>query len=143
MKRFTQLYPWAVLGVCILGLVSTRSEAGDTAGVQSAAAKIATVKLDLRDDTLPVVDGKGIRFHRLSTADGLSQTRVAQILQDDQGFLWFGTQYGLNRFDGYQFKVFAHDPEQPNSLGGVLHHGTLQRPFGNPLGWMRSISRSL
>jgi ligand-binding sensor domain-containing protein/signal transduction histidine kinase len=68
---------------------------------------------------LPVVDRTDLRFVRLSTDDGLSQTRVAQIVQDDRGFLWFGTQFGLNRFDGYKFKVFAHDPRQPDSLAGV------------------------
>ena len=68
---------------------------------------------------LPVVDGRDIRFARISTADGLSQTRVAQITQDNRGFIWFGTQYGLNRYDGYKFRVFAHDPQQPNSLGGT------------------------
>ena len=41
---------------------------------------------------LPVIDGNDIRFRRLSTATGPSQTRVAQIVQDNQGFLWFGTQ---------------------------------------------------
>ena len=72
-----------------------------------------------RTITLPVVDGKGIRFTRLSTDEGLSQTKVSQILQDDQGFMWFGTQYGLNRYDGYNFKLFVHDPRNPNSLSGV------------------------
>src|SRR5580658_1989708 len=48
---------------------------------------------------LPIVDGKGIRFTRITTADGLSQTRVTQMVQDDQGFMWFGTQYGLDRYD--------------------------------------------
>ena len=70
--------------------------------------------------TLPVVDGKGIRFTRLSTEDGLSQTRVIQIVQDDQGFMWFGSQYGLNRYDGYKFKVFKHEPGRTNSLSGVF-----------------------
>jgi hypothetical protein len=65
-----------------------------------------------------VIDGKGIQFTRLSTEEGLSQTRVAQILQGKRGFMWFGTQYGLNRFDGYKFKVFVHDPRNANSLGG-------------------------
>jgi hypothetical protein len=69
---------------------------------------------------LPVVDGKDIRFTRLSTDDGLSQTRVLQIVQDDQGFMWFGSQYGLNRYDGYKFKVFKHEPGNPNSLSGVF-----------------------
>jgi len=65
---------------------------------------------------LPVTDGEDIRFSHLSTKAGLSQTRVAQIVQDDEGFLWFGTQFGLNRYDGYNFKVFVHDPTRENSL---------------------------
>jgi ligand-binding sensor domain-containing protein/signal transduction histidine kinase len=69
---------------------------------------------------LPVVDGKGLRFTRLSPADGLSHTRVLQIVQDDQGFMWFATANGLNRYDGYKFKVFVHVPQQPNSIGGNL-----------------------
>lgn len=68
---------------------------------------------------LPIVDAHDIRFTRISPADGLSQTRVAQIVQDDLGFIWFGTQYGLNRYDGYRFKVFVHDPRQPGSLSGA------------------------
>lgn len=70
--------------------------------------------------TLPVVEAKDIRFTRLSTDEGLSQTRVIQIVEDDQGFMWFGSQYGLNRYDGYKFKVFKHEPGNPNSLSGVL-----------------------
>jgi PAS domain S-box-containing protein len=73
-----------------------------------------------RTITLPVVDAKGIRFTRLSTDEGLSQTRVIQIVQDDQGFMWFGSQYGLNRYDGYKFKVFKHESGNPNSLSGVF-----------------------
>src|SRR5246127_3072875 len=76
--------------------------------------------VDPRTITLPVVDGKGIRFTRLSKDEGLSQTRVIQIVQDDQGFMWFGSQYGLNRYDGYKFKVFKHEPGNPNSLSGVF-----------------------
>ena len=69
---------------------------------------------------LPVVDGKGLSFTRLSTDEGLSQTRVIQIVQDDQGFMWFGSQYGLNRYDGYTFKVFKHEPGRTSSLSGVF-----------------------
>ena len=68
---------------------------------------------------MPVVDAKDIRFSRLSTDEGLSQTKVSQVVQDDQGFMWFGTQYGLNRYDGYHFKLFVHDPRNPNSLSGA------------------------
>jgi signal transduction histidine kinase/ligand-binding sensor domain-containing protein len=68
---------------------------------------------------LPVVEGGSARFTRLSTADGLSQTRVSQIVQDDRGFIWFGTQYGLDRYDGYDFKVFVHEAGRENSLAGA------------------------
>jgi len=69
---------------------------------------------------LPVVEANDIRFSRLSTSQGLSQTRVEQIVQDNQGFIWFGTQYGLNRYDGYEFRVFTHDPARENSLSCVF-----------------------
>ena len=68
---------------------------------------------------LLMADANDLRFSRLSTRQGLSQTRVQQIVQDDEGFIWFGTQYGLDRYDGYKFKVFTHDPARTNSLGGV------------------------
>src|SRR4051794_72711 len=69
---------------------------------------------------MPMVEGADVRFARVSTGDGLSQTKVVQIIQDDQGFMWFGTQYGLNRYDGYNFKLFLHDPRDPGSLGCVF-----------------------
>src|SRR6266481_5507152 len=69
---------------------------------------------------LPVVEGKDIRFARISSSQGLSQVRVSDIVQDDQGFIWFGTINGLNRYDGYNFKVFKHDPERQESLSGVF-----------------------
>jgi ligand-binding sensor domain-containing protein/signal transduction histidine kinase len=65
-----------------------------------------------------VVDADDLRFVHLATAQGLSQTRAQQIIQDDDGFIWFGTQYGLNRYDGYKFKAFTHDPRVASSLGG-------------------------
>jgi ligand-binding sensor domain-containing protein/signal transduction histidine kinase len=66
-----------------------------------------------------LVEGRDIAFRRLPNTAGLSQTRVAHIVQDKTGFLWFGTQYGLNRYDGYRSKVFKHEPAQANSLSCV------------------------
>lgn len=51
-----------------------------------------------------------LKFEYLTTADGLSHNNVSSILQDKQGYLWFGTAYGLNRYDGYEFKVFKNIP---------------------------------
>jgi len=41
---------------------------------------------------IPIEESQNLHFHRLSTADGLSQARVGQIIQDGLGFIWFGTQ---------------------------------------------------
>ena len=68
---------------------------------------------------LGVTDGDDLRFVRLSRSQGLSQQRVTHIVQDERGFLWFGTQYGLNRYDGYRFRVFKNDPTDPDSLCDV------------------------
>jgi len=56
------------------------------------------------------------RFFRLTTANGLSHDIVYAIVQDSRGFLWFGTQYGLNRYDGYTFTIFRHLRSNPQSL---------------------------
>jgi ligand-binding sensor domain-containing protein/signal transduction histidine kinase len=68
---------------------------------------------------LPVDYATDIRFAQISTAEGLSQIKVMNIVQDDLGFMWFGTLAGLNRFDGYTFKVFVHERDNPNSPSGV------------------------
>jgi ligand-binding sensor domain-containing protein len=56
------------------------------------------------------------RFTHLSLDHGLSQATARVILQDHAGFLWLGTEEGLNRYDGYGFTVFKHDPRDPQSL---------------------------
>ena len=56
------------------------------------------------------------RFEHLSNANGLSQGMVTAIIQDEQGFLWFGTKDGLNRYDGYEFKVYRHDSFDSTSI---------------------------
>lgn len=65
------------------------------------------------------------RFENLSVADGLSQSDVYAIHQDHLGFLWFGTQDGLNCFDGYRFTAYRSDPDRPKTLRGdfinVIH----------------------
>jgi len=61
-------------------------------------------------------NGKNFIFERITTEQGLSQNTVRVITQDVYGFLWIGTDYGLNRFDGDEFIVSKHDPDDPNSI---------------------------
>jgi ligand-binding sensor domain-containing protein len=61
----------------------------------------------------PLLAQQGLRFEHLSERDGLSQNMVQSIYQDQEGFLWFGTYDGLNKYDGYTFSVFNTDPHDP------------------------------
>lgn len=56
------------------------------------------------------------RFTRLDRNKGLSHNNVYSIIQDSYGFMWFGTQDGLNRYDGYSFKQYYHESRNSNSL---------------------------
>ena len=77
-------------------------------------------RISPRAISYPILDGTDVRFSRLDAPQGLSLTKLGPIVQDDQGFLWFGSQHGLYRFDGYSYKGFVHDPANSNSLSRVL-----------------------
>jgi len=64
----------------------------------------------------PAGPGRRIEFRRLTLEDGLSQSTAHCIVQDSRGFMWFGTQDGLNRYDGYEFKVYEHERDDAHSL---------------------------
>lgn len=104
----------------------------------SAAAQPVTngavrqASLEPRPIHVPVIEGFDVRFARFYTIEGQSTSNAGPFVQDDQGFVWFGTPYGLNRFDGYNFKVFTHDPGNPKSISGSFinalfkdHNGSL------------------
>ena len=57
-----------------------------------------------------------IRFEHLTINNGLPENSVRSIVQDRHGFLWFGTQNGVARFDGTDMKVHLPDPDDPGSL---------------------------
>lgn len=57
-----------------------------------------------------------MRFDRITLDDGLSQSNIFTILQDSRGLMWFGTENGLNRYDGYDFVVFKRERGNPAAL---------------------------
>jgi len=69
---------------------------------------------------MTMVDGDDIAFSRVENAQEFLPARVGQISQDDRGFMWFGTQYGLYRFDGYGHVAFAADPQNRHQPSGVF-----------------------
>ena len=58
-----------------------------------------------------------IRFRHLTREQGLSDSFIRCVIQDSKGFLWIGTSDGLDRYDGYNLKVFKFSPNDINSLG--------------------------
>src|SRR6185436_7091889 len=89
------------------------------AGLKKIAASLVVVSLlffmpvDAITQTIPV---KELLFETITINDGLSQGMVNCILQDRYGFMWFATKDGLNRYDGYHFVVYRHDPSNAASI---------------------------
>ena len=116
-----------ILPVWSAGLVSWLSDncytalpsSSDACERRLTSSQCGPADLDPLSEKIDLVDGNDILFHRLSAGSGLSQTRVAWLVQDKVGFIWFGTQYGLNRYDGYKSKVFKHEADRPDSLSCV------------------------
>ena len=66
--------------------------------------------------------GQSYYFRHYQVENGLSNNAVICSLQDKKGFLWFGTKDGLNRFDGYTFKIFRNNPVDQESIGNNFIH---------------------
>ncbi|AVP98116.1 hypothetical protein C7S18_13315 [Ahniella affigens] len=62
------------------------------------------------------LDRNQVRFRSFNIDRGLSSSTARDLVQDATGQIWIGTQDGLNRYDGYGFTVFAHDPDDPHSI---------------------------
>jgi len=80
-------------------------------------------------------------FEHLFIEDGLSQSSIFDIYQDKQGFLWFATQDGLNRYDGYSFLVMRHDPRDSNSISDNYVQVIREDDFGYL--WMGTVGGGL
>ncbi|KOS08344.1 histidine kinase [Flavobacterium akiainvivens] len=75
--------------------------------------------------------GQGYTFHHLRTDNGLSNSYVKSILKDRQGFLWIGTEAGLNRYDGYEFKVYNTNPANKHQIAYDDVYGLQEDGSGN------------
>lgn len=65
---------------------------------------------------------KQLHFRQIQVNQGLSENTVNCILEDHKGFMWFGTKDGLNRFNGYEFKIYRHSNQDANSIGNSFVH---------------------
>jgi len=78
--------------------------------------------------------GRDLKFTHLTSYDGLSDNRINSILQDRQGFMWFATEDGLNRYDGNTFVVYKNNPADPNTLSASLIQNLIED--GNGYLWI-------
>jgi signal transduction histidine kinase/ligand-binding sensor domain-containing protein/DNA-binding response OmpR family regulator len=78
------------------------------------------------------------QFSTLNFSNGLSNNHITSLYRDARGFIWCGTMEGLNRYDGYEFRVFKHDQKDPHSIGDNY----IEKIFEGPEGQMWVQSRS-
>ncbi len=78
-----------------------------------------------------------IRFRTVGIREGLSSTTARALAQDEKGFVWLGTQEGLNRFDGYTFRVYRADSEREDSLSDS--HVSALAADGKGMLWIGTI----
>ena len=71
-----------------------------------------------------------IKFEHFSVEDGLSHTNIRKIVQDHQGFIWFATPDGLNKYDGYEFTSYRHEPYDETSLAANSINDIFVDQFG-------------
>jgi signal transduction histidine kinase/ligand-binding sensor domain-containing protein len=74
---------------------------------------------------------KQLIFERIGTKEGLSDPIVLCMMQDSRGFIWIGTRYGLNRYDGHQFKVFLHNMADSGSISSNSVQKIIEDSKGN------------
>ncbi|WPP50706.1 hybrid sensor histidine kinase/response regulator transcription factor [Catalinimonas niigatensis] len=77
-----------------------------------------------------------VRFSHLDINQGLSNNQVNAIWKDQQGFMWFGTLSGLNRYDGYNFKVYKFDHQDSTSIADSYIEKIFEDHQGNL--WVRT-----
>ena len=88
----------------------------------------------------PAMAQVSYRTDQLTTADGLSEGYIYAIHQDKKGFIWIGTHGGLNRYDGYNFKLFQYEPFNAHSLGDNSSFFILEHPVTGKF-WIGGSSR--
>ena len=81
------------------------------------------------------------RFQQIGITDGLSHSTITSIIQDRKSFLWIGTADGLNRYDGYHFKIFKHRTDDSTSLSCNFVNSLFQDSQGHI--WIGTIGGGL
>ena len=89
-----------------------------------------------------LLTSEDVKFSHLTIQDGLSQSSVKCLFQDSKGFLWIGTEDGLNRYDGYDFEIMNSSPIDPSSICGNDISCIYENPYDSTL-WIGSQNAGL
>jgi len=84
-----------------------------------AASNLTSISVNTKNTVIESNDNL-LKFSQLTTLDGLSNSNVFGITQDHQGFIWFATEDGLNRFDGKNFITYRHNANNKHSIAGNI-----------------------
>jgi signal transduction histidine kinase/ligand-binding sensor domain-containing protein len=76
------------------------------------------------------ISAQSLNFDHYSVADGVSQSEILNIHQDSEGYIWIGTQNGLNRFDGYTFEKYFYEPSDNHSISNNWIFDIAEDPDG-------------
>lgn len=96
----------------------------------SFRASVFFLKISLLFGVL-TVNAQQLSFKHYGVSDGISQSEIKCIYQDTEGYLWVGTQNGLNKFDGYSFESFFYDPMDTNSISNNWIFDMAEDSLGN------------
>ena len=130
-------FPYRIVHALMTFVISSfgLTSCGNPVPVSIPSPLVATSTQIAQEASIPAqissAPALNIRFMRIGVSGGLSQSVVNCIMQDQQGFLWFGTQDGLNRYDGYSFKIFRPDVNDLASINDRWINTLLQDRQGS------------
>lgn len=123
---------FGILFFCVLVTACTMEPIVDSSSVENSGIDVESSLSEAALQMSVNIPRKNLTFGNISVDQGLSQSSVYSILQDSVGLMWFGTEDGLNKYDGYEFTIFKHDPEDANSLSS----NTILDLYEDRKGWL-------
>lgn len=117
---------------------ATRSNLTEKNTYRQVSAIRDSLWLDLLPSFPAYAQNNHPKFKRLTPNEGLSQGHVTAIIKDHQGFMWFGTDEGLNKYDGYTFITYKYDGEKPESISNNFVRDVMEDHAGNV--WVATTS---
>ncbi len=132
----TRFWRTVFIGIIVSGLsallVSCETNTGDLNQETNNPETITTAMPDLKGQLVPKTRiPSSIRFSRIGSDEGLTQSTTYAVTQDSLGFMWFGTEDGLNRYDGYDFLTFRPISDDTHSLSDRWITTLLSEEDGN------------